>query len=201
MAENGESTVGSYLAAVHEVFNERVVEKDLNAIKSIKKTCADTKHIVANREMEIKDVVRALQCKVEDQEERLENDQTVKECMAQLEEAEARRETLARKMDDLCKEKDASLSHIEEIQREAAQLEERRKEVEAEMEKHVPVQMGMLALYVNVTNVRFDYESSNVKGIVFPDDGAEDITPKTFDIDPASMSEFDLTNAVWDLID
>jgi len=68
------------------------------------------------------------------------------------------------------------------------------------MAEHLPVQKGLLALYVNVTNVRFDYDAANVKGIVFPAEGEEDVTPRSFDIDPSSMSEFDLTNKLWDLI-
>lgn len=92
-----------------------------------------------------------------------------------------RRECITRRalqMEELSKEKEASVAHIEEIQRETAQLEERRGEIESEMAEHLPVQKGMLALYVNVTNVRFDYDAANVKGIVFPAEGEDDVTPR-----------------------
>ena len=48
------------LPEVHSIFSDEAVETDLTSIKKIKKTCADTKHIVANREMEIKDIVRGI---------------------------------------------------------------------------------------------------------------------------------------------
>lgn len=56
MAED--NMLAQILPEVHSIFSDEAVETDLTSIKKIKKTCADTKHIVANREMEIKDIVR-----------------------------------------------------------------------------------------------------------------------------------------------
>jgi len=196
-----ETTLQEFLPGVHQILNDESVEKDLICIKRIKKICADTKHIVANRELEIKDVVRALQSKVEDQERQVENDSAVKECLGKLEAAEGRRQQLVAKLEALGNEKEASLADIAEIRREAEQLKMRRNEVEKDMAEHIPVQKGLLALYVNITNLRFDYDAANVKGIVVPPEGEEDIDPRPFDLDPSSLSEFELTNRLWDLID
>lgn len=58
MAED--NMLAQILPEVHSIFSDEAVETDLTSIKKIKKTCADTKHIVANREMEIKDIVRGI---------------------------------------------------------------------------------------------------------------------------------------------
>jgi hypothetical protein len=58
MAED--NMLAQILPEVHSIFSDEAVETDLTSIKKIKKTCADTKHIVANREMEIKDIVRGV---------------------------------------------------------------------------------------------------------------------------------------------
>lgn len=52
------SELNQILPHVHGVFAADLVEKDLKCIKRIKKICSDTKQIVTNRELEIKDVVR-----------------------------------------------------------------------------------------------------------------------------------------------
>jgi hypothetical protein len=46
------------LPEVHDIFSERAAERDLAMIKKVKKIEADTRQIVANREAEIKEVVR-----------------------------------------------------------------------------------------------------------------------------------------------
>ena len=53
-----EAMLSQILPEVHSIFSDEAVETDLASIKRIKKICADTKHIVANREMEIKDIVK-----------------------------------------------------------------------------------------------------------------------------------------------
>jgi hypothetical protein len=55
---DSERTLLQILPEMHLIFNEENVQKDLQCIKRVKKICADTKHIVANRESEIKDIVR-----------------------------------------------------------------------------------------------------------------------------------------------
>jgi hypothetical protein len=57
---DSERTLLQILPEMHLIFNEENVQKDLQCIKRVKKICADTKHIVANRELEIKDIVRGL---------------------------------------------------------------------------------------------------------------------------------------------
>lgn len=56
MAED--NMLAQILPEVHSIFSDEAVETDLTSIKKVKKICADTKHIVNNREMEIKDIVR-----------------------------------------------------------------------------------------------------------------------------------------------
>lgn len=53
-----EANLETILPEVHAIFTEKAAEKDLSAIKRVKKICADTKQIVENREQEIKEVVR-----------------------------------------------------------------------------------------------------------------------------------------------
>jgi hypothetical protein len=48
----------SILPEVHDIFSERAAERDLAIIKKVKKIDTDTRQIVANREAEIKEVVR-----------------------------------------------------------------------------------------------------------------------------------------------
>jgi hypothetical protein len=52
------TTLESILPEVHDIFSERAAEKDLAIIKKVKKIDTDTRQIVANREAEIKEVVR-----------------------------------------------------------------------------------------------------------------------------------------------
>ncbi len=53
-----DSNLDTILPEVHAIFDEKAVEKDLCAIKRIKKIVTDTHQIVQNREDEIKEVVR-----------------------------------------------------------------------------------------------------------------------------------------------
>ena len=54
IGENAEIIISEF----HGIFDEQNVDKDLSAIKRIKKIVSDSHQIVKNREDEIKDVVR-----------------------------------------------------------------------------------------------------------------------------------------------
>ena len=55
-----------------------------------------------------------------------------------------------------------------------------------------------LSLYANISNIVWDYSSENVKGMITSPAGEP---TKSFNIDPSSATNFDITNQLWDLMD
>jgi hypothetical protein len=53
-----DTNLETILPEVHAIFAEKAVDKDLSAIKRIKKIVQDSHQIVLNREDEIKEIVR-----------------------------------------------------------------------------------------------------------------------------------------------
>eukprot|EP00961_Rhodomonas_salina_P248765 3362186-Rhodomonas_salina.1 len=103
-----EANLETILPEVHAIFTEKAAEKDLSAIKRVKKICADTKQIVENREQEIKEVVRvddslcrgfaALQQRVEREEEIAENDESVSASVAAIQHKDEEKKDLLRQV-------------------------------------------------------------------------------------------------------
>ena len=55
-----------------------------------------------------------------------------------------------------------------------------------------------LSLYANISNIVWDYSAETVKGMITSPVGEP---TKSFDIDPSSATNFDITNQLWDLMD
>jgi hypothetical protein len=71
-------------------------------------------------------------------------------------------------------------------------------QVSSVTEKDIPRIKYALSLYVNVSNIVWDYASDNVKGMITSAVGEP---TKMFDIDPSTSSSFDICNELWELMD
>eukprot|EP00288_Rhodomonas_lens_P015475 CAMPEP_0177708872 /NCGR_PEP_ID=MMETSP0484_2-20121128/10503_1 /TAXON_ID=354590 /ORGANISM="Rhodomonas lens, Strain RHODO" /LENGTH=202 /DNA_ID=CAMNT_0019220455 /DNA_START=126 /DNA_END=734 /DNA_ORIENTATION=+ len=198
-----EANLETILPEVHAIFTEKAAEKDLSAIKRVKKICADTKQIVENREQEIKEVVRALQQRVEREEEIAENDESVSASVAAIQHKDEEKKDLLRQIENINQEKENSKAQIQKVKADVDQVKQRQQESSKLAGSEIPRNKGLLALYLNITNIRWDAAESSgrISGIVIPSENDADTTPRAVDMDPAGMSEVQLCNAIWDLID
>ena len=71
-------------------------------------------------------------------------------------------------------------------------------QVSSVTEKDIPRIKYALSLYVNVSNIVWDYASDNVKGMITSAGGEP---TKMFDIDPSTSSSFDISNELWELME
>lgn len=71
-------------------------------------------------------------------------------------------------------------------------------QVSSVTEKDIPRIKYALSLYVNVSNIVWDYASDNVKGMITSAVGEP---TKMFDIDPSTSSSFDISNELWELME
>ncbi|KAJ1491554.1 hypothetical protein T484DRAFT_3143552 [Baffinella frigidus] len=68
--------------------------QDLKTIKRIRKVLGESNQIVINRELEVKEVVRALQQRVETAEEAAADESLLTECKSNIQEAEDDKDSL-----------------------------------------------------------------------------------------------------------
>jgi len=82
---------------------------------------------------------------------------------------------------------------------EASKEIEKINEVEARRLKEVPRLKRNISLYANITGIRWKYENEKLRS------GEIAISPKgevhRFSIDPLQYSDFEISNAIWDLMD
>jgi hypothetical protein len=61
-----------------------------------------------------------------------------------------------------------------------------------------PVCRHTISLYANISSIRWDFNSSLVKGFITSAEGAG---IKAFEMDPAHTSSMEMTNRLWDMMD
>eukprot|EP00960_Hanusia_phi_P017709 521540-Hanusia_phi.AAC.2 len=191
----------SILPEVHAIFNEKATEKDLATIKRVKKIEADTRQIVKNRELEIKEVVMALQQRVEKEEHAADDDRELAASVDALKVLETQRDELESLIDELNSNKENAKVQIQTIRDEIKQVQSKKQHVEKEMQVQLPRNKGLLALYNNISNIRWDSDSKHWKGVVVPAANEPNRSIQSFEFDPMTMTEFELCNALWDMIE
>ena len=191
----------SILPEVHAIFNEKATEKDLATIKRVKKIEADTRQIVKNRELEIKEVVLALQQRVEKEEIAADDDRELSESAEALKVLEKQRVELESLIVELASNKENTKVQIQSIREEIQQVQHKKQDADKDMQVQLPRNKGLLALYNNISNVRWDSESKNWKGVVVPAENEPSRSIRSFEFDPMTMTEFELCNALWDMIE
>ncbi len=91
-----------------------------------------------------------------------------------------------------------ALGAIENLRAECDRVISEKSDLEEEEDAGVPIMKYALSLYALISNIVWDYNSQNVKGIMTSPDG--DLT-KPFDIDPSQITSFNLTNDLWEMMD
>ena len=104
----------------------------------------------------------------------------------------------AERMAQIREDEGRALSAIENLKAEHGRITADKKDNEKEVVSDVPIMKYALSLYTLISNISWDYNSENVKGIITSPSGEQ--PTKAFDIDPSELTTFELTNKLWDMM-
>uniref|UniRef100_A0A7S4N5F9 Kinetochore protein Spc24 n=1 Tax=Odontella aurita TaxID=265563 RepID=A0A7S4N5F9_9STRA len=108
-------------------------------------------------------------------------------------------EALRRRNDSLEKERAEVLRRMERYRSEAAEIVEEVDEVELRQRREVRKIKYQISLYANISGIKWDYDEGEIlKGEVNVPSKNQ---TRRFCIDPLDYDEFDVANALWDLMD
>lgn len=80
----------------------------------------------------------------------------------------------------------------------ARELVSREQQIKQQESVEVPRARHTISLYANISSLRWDYSSENVKGWVTSASGNG---LRAFELDPSQHSDFFMTNCLWDLME
>ncbi|KAL1495961.1 hypothetical protein AB1Y20_014602 [Prymnesium parvum] len=87
---------------------------------------------------------------------------------------------------------------VHTVEGKARELAMREQQIKQEESVEVPRARHTISLYANISSIRWDYNSENVKGWIT---GASGSGLKAFELDPSKHSQYFITNCLWDLMD
>ena len=175
-------------------------DDDVATVRQILSVAASTHQAVARAEYGPKETIRALSAEnavlQENCERRGEPREVAAKRLAKLHQQKVSEES------ELARMRAAEENALRSIQN----LEERHAQARGEIAQvrdvaavEIPRVKYALSLYANISNIVWDYsEVENIKGMITSPTGEP---TKSFNIDPCSATNFDITNQLWDLMD
>ena len=98
----------------------------------------------------------------------------------------------------LAKEERDTLGSIENLEKQIVDAQKKGAKLDYQGAVDAPRVKYALSLYGNISNIVWDYNSDNVKGVITSPYGG----PVTnFDIDPSSCSSYEITNRLWGMME
>ena len=179
-------------AAGDDVDNVKECHRLLSQIAST----ADIKMVDARH------VIRGLAASVQLAKDSLGHVAPAEEHVAQMRELDAQRAALAAKLAALEQQAAASTGEVAKLRAQKEDVDARARAVEAEKVAQVPRLQYSMSLFANISKIKWDFaaygDGGRVKGSLSVP-GADDV--RAFDLDPRALSDFDIANRLWDMLD
>uniref|UniRef100_A0A7S4K4J3 Kinetochore protein Spc24 n=1 Tax=Paramoeba aestuarina TaxID=180227 RepID=A0A7S4K4J3_9EUKA len=174
-----------------EYFNH---DNDGVQIVAIRRTQRDLQKRYTEQQRESANIVKELTSSVNTLKNVSERQEPVNSHQIKIEGLNQEEQLIKENIKNMKKER-AQLQHEKENIQQGIKQYERELQEAAPAELDVPKVKNELTLFVNISNIKWDFDSQRVRGYIT---GPKDV--KKFDIDPKKCSEFETANLLWDLI-
>jgi len=170
--------------------------KECKIIENVKKLQGDIDDGYKMQGHEMKKIIKALAAdvkKVETEGRRREPKEAHKLKMA---EHERERGLIERNINELADDIEDLKAAMQQLSVEEKKIKDREEDIEEETTVEVPRVRTMIALYTNITKLKWAYDTDKVQGSI--------MTPsevRTFSFEPEKHSKYHIANELWDLME
>lgn len=188
-------------AECHELIEEmrRIYATDEDTMKArqLNEQFAEVRELCERREVHMQDVIKEMVQKVKEAEKAATPTESDEEHKKRLAQAESEKRAAEEYLTHMEHEAMALENSQAELKAEAAKLKMKKQELTDMEDEGVPRLKHELSLYAHISKISWAYDRPDrIKGRV---NGAGEVKP--FDFAPDEMTEFELVNKMWDLID
>jgi kinetochore protein Spc24, animal type len=188
-------------AECHELIEEmrRIYATDEDTMKArqLNEQFAEVRELCERREVHMQDVIKEMVQKVKEAEKAATPTESEEEHKKRLAQAESEKRAAEEYLTHMEHEAMALENSQAELKAEAAKLKMKKQELTDMEDEGVPRLKHELSLYAHISKISWAYDRPDrIKGRV---NGAGEVKP--FDFAPDEMTEFELVNKMWDLID
>jgi hypothetical protein len=172
---------------------------DATKVVAVNEAVAEAHLIVRERDGSIKEIVRALQERLEDAEVRVENHETPSKHVRRTAAVLADRTLAESSIANLKAEQSGLEKRLGDARSERGRLAARRTELDRTLSLDLPRKKSEVSLYAHICGIRWDENAFGGKrrlqgNICLPED------VRSFDIDTALTSELGVANRLWALL-
>mmetsp|Transcript_4699 Transcript_4699/g.14360 ORF Transcript_4699/g.14360 Transcript_4699/m.14360 type:complete len:201 (-) Transcript_4699:23-625(-) len=179
---------------VIKIFSERT---DPNTARDAGREICEIKRRATARHAELVRSIRELTNEAERARRRLAEGEQLEAGSAVREELLSAKARAERSISRMRQENLALQQQIGTAETRASELAAREQGVRQQELVEVPRARHTISLYANISSIRWDFGTSNVKGFLASGGGSG---IKAFEMDPAQQSGFEMTNRLWELM-
>lgn len=172
---------------------------DADAMLEILKKRGDIDKLMLRKQTDAKKLIRDLSTRTQQLENEAARREGTENHRLRLETLERQKENISTNISEIENQNKHLRAESERLKKKADELRDRKKQLEGQRQDDVP----RLKLYQCITNLKWDYDSTRIKGHIDIVDHKRNIVMdvRPFEIDPAQHTSFEITNRLWDLMD
>jgi hypothetical protein len=173
-------------------------DNDVATVRQIVGVSRSVREAVARAERGPKQTIRALSAENDALRENCRRAEPAEVAAKRLQKLHQQKASEESELERMRAAEENALRSIQNLEERHAQAAGENAQVRDMAAVDIPRVKYALSLYANISNIVWDYSAENVKGMITSPVGEP---TKSFDIDPSSATNFDITNQLWDLMD
>ena len=172
--------------------------EDIDMVRQIVDTSRSTRAAVERAERGPKQTIRALTSENDELRENCQRQEPAEITQKRLQKLHQQKASEESELERMHAAEENALRSIQNLQERHAHATGEKTQILELASVEIPRVKYALSLYANISNIVWDYSSENVKGMITSPVGEP---TKSFNIDPGTATNFDITNQLWDLMD